>query len=82
MTLDQQEDLGVLALSALRYSMGRETQSNSITICGAIAHMVPYLAESDMRMLIYEIELALSKYGTSRHEWVDLLTVLRRLDRP
>ena len=82
MTLGQQEDLGVVALAALRHSMGRETQNNSVTICSAIAHLVPYMAETDVRMLIYEIETALSRYGASRHEWVELLIVLRRLDRP
>ena len=82
MTVAQQEDLGIVAMAALRHSMGRETPSNSVTTCGAVAHLVPYLAESDIRQLIYEVESALSKYGTGRHEWVELLTVLRRLDRP
>lgn len=82
MTFGQQEDLGVLALAALRYSMGRETGAGSVTTCGAIAHMVPLMNESDIRLLIYEVETALAKYGTARHEWVELLTTLRRLDTP
>lgn len=82
MTVGQTEDLGILALSALRYSMGMETQSNSVTTCGAIAHLVPLMAETDVRMLIYEVENAIAKYGSARHEWVELLIVLRRLDNP
>lgn len=82
MTTGQQEDLGIVALAALRYSMGKETQENSVTTCGAIAHLVPFMGESDIRMMIYEVESALAKYGAYRHEWVELLTVLRRLDAP
>lgn len=82
MTVGQAEDLGILARAALLYSMGMETQSNSVTTCGAIAHLVPYMDESSIRMLIFDIEAALAKYGAGRHEWVELLTVLRRLERP
>lgn len=82
MTLGQQEDLGIVAMAALRYSMGMETANSSVTTCGAIAHLVPFMAESDMRQLIYEVESALAKYGAARTEWVELLTTLRRLDRP
>lgn len=83
MTIGQREDLGILARAALLYSMSRETQANSVTTCGAIAHLVPYMDESSMRMLIHDIEGALAKYGnTARHEWVELLIVLRRLDAP
>lgn len=82
MTLGQQEDLGIVALAALRHSMGKETQVGSVTTCGAIAHLVPYMSESDIRQLTYEVDAALAKYGPARHEWVELLTVLRRLDAP
>lgn len=82
MTVGQQEDLGIVAMAALKYSMGMETQANSVTTCSAIAHLVPFMGEPDIRMLIYEIENALAKYGSSRPEWVELLIVLRRLDRP
>ncbi len=82
MTGVQQEDLGILALAALRHSMGRENGTGSVTTCSAIAHMVPLMNESDIRILIYEVETALAKYGTARHEWVELLTTLRRLDTP
>lgn len=82
MTIEQQEDLGILSMAALRQSMGKETGQNSVLICTAIAKIAPFLAESDMRSLIYEIESALSRYGSGRHEWVELLTVLRRVDRP
>lgn len=82
MTVGQAEDLGILARAALLYSMGKETQSNSVTTCGAIAHLVPYMDESSTRMLIFDIEAALAKYGSGRHEWVELLTILRRLERP
>lgn len=82
MTLEQQEDLGTIALSALRQTMGREAKDSSVLICSAIAKLAPLLTDSDTRMMIYEVESALSKYGTERHEWVELLTVLRRVDRP
>lgn len=82
MSIEQQEDLGIVAQAALRQSMGKELPRNNVLICSALAKLVPLLAESDIRMLIYEIETALSRFGPVQHELVELLTVLRRLDRP
>lgn len=81
MTLVQQEDLGVLALAALRWAMNKKIEGQGLNpICSAVAHLVPLLAESDIRMLMYEVDTAL--HNDDRHEWVELMTVLRRVDRP
>lgn len=82
MTLPQQEDLGVLALAALRWAMGKQFDKGAglTPLCSAVAHLVPLLSESDIRLLMYEVDTQLHK--DDRHEWVELMTVLRRIDRP
>lgn len=81
MTLPQQEDLGVLALASLRWAMAKKMDAQGLTpICSAVAHLVPLLAESDIRMLMYEVDSQL--HNDDRHEWVELMTILRRIDRP
>ena len=81
-TVGQQEDLGILAKAAVRHALGKETPQASVMICGAVAHVVPLLAESDIRQLMWEVEGAIATDKINHYEWVDLMTVLRRVDRP
>lgn len=81
-TVEQQEDLGVLAKAAVLHALGKEDPKNSVLVCGAVAHVVPLLAESDIRQLMWEVEGAIAGGKKNHYEWVDLMTVLRRVDRP
>ena len=81
-SLGQQEDMGVLALAAIRYALGKETPQADVMICGAVAHVVPLLAESDIRQLMWEVDGALTNSKRNHHEWSELMMVLRRVDRP
>lgn len=81
-SVEQQDDLGVLALAALRHAAKRENTESVLTICGAVAHVVPLLSESDIRLLMWEADRAITSTGGKAPEWVELMTVLRRVDRP
>lgn len=81
-TLDQQEDMGILALAALRWVLDKRADASSTTVCGAVAHMVPHMSESSIRTLMYEVEGALHSSHGDHPAWVELMTVLRRVDRP
>ena len=81
-TVEQQEDLGVLAKAAVMHALGKEDPKNSVLVCGAVAHIVPLLAESDIRQLMWEVDSAITSGKHDHYEWVDLMTVLRRVDRP
>ena len=78
----QQEDLGILAVAALRYILNKPSQNADVMICGAVAHVVPLLAESDIRQLMWEVDGALTNSKRDQHEWTELMMVLRRVDRP
>ncbi len=79
---EQQEDLGILAIAALRYAAGRENTTSPVSICGAVAHIVPLLSDTDKRMLMWEADRAITSTGGKEPEWVELMIVLRRVDRP
>ena len=81
-SLGQQEDVGVLAIAAVRYALGDRTPASSVSICGAVAHLVPVMSETDIRMLMYEVDAALKSDRIQHHEWAELMVVLRRVDRP
>lgn len=81
-SLEQQEDMGILALAAVRYLLGKEAPGSDVTICGAVAHMAPMLAESDIRQLMWEVDGALTNSKRNHQEWAELMMVLRRVDRP
>lgn len=81
-TLGQQEDLGILCRAALRHVLAKEGDRNTLTVLGAVAHVVPLLAEGDIRQLIWDADHALSDPAQDRHAWTELLMVLRRVDRP
>lgn len=81
-SLGQQEDMGVLALAAIRYALGKDAPQADVMICGAVAHVVPLLSESDIRQLMWEVDGALTNSKRDHHEWAELMMVLRRVDRP
>lgn len=81
-SVEQQSDLGILAKAALRYALGKSGDRTHVTIAGAVAHFVPYLAETDIRQLMWEVDSALSAPDSDKHTWAELMTVLRRVDRP
>lgn len=81
-SVEQQGDLGVLALATVKLAQSKPSKESLITLCGAVAHVVPLLAESDIRLLMLECDNAITATGGKATEWVELMTVLRRLDRP
>jgi len=82
MMVERQGDLGVLSLAAVRHALGKPSVTEKINICAAVAHMVPLLSESDIRILLYEVEGAMTVDQSDHSGWLDLMTVLRRVDRP
>lgn len=81
-TVEQQDDLGILARAALRHAIGRDIGQQAVTIAGAIAHITPLLSETDIRQLMLDVDHALSDPQGDRHTWAELMIVLRRVDRP
>lgn len=81
-SVEVQDDLGVLALAALRHAANRENTETTTTVCGAVAHIVPMLSESAIRQLMWETDRAITSTRDEAHDWVELMTVLRRVDRP
>lgn len=82
LTFGQIDDLGAVSLAALRYITNKPDHEGSVAICSAIAHLVPLFEESTIRMLQYEVDGALKKPDGDRHELVELMMILRRVDRP
>ena len=82
LTFGQIDDLGAVALAALRYIISKPNHDGSVAICGAIAHLVPLFEESAIRMLQYEVDGALKRPDGDRYELVELMMILRRVDRP
>jgi len=82
MGVERQEDLGVLSLAAVRHALGKPNVTEKIQICAAVAHLVPFMAESDIRLLMWEVEGAIANDQSDHSGWMDLMTVLRRVDRP
>jgi hypothetical protein len=81
-TVEQQDDLGILCRAALRHAMGKAGDRNTTTVAGAVAHLVPLLSESDIRQLMWDVDHALSDPSQDHHAWAELMIVLRRVDRP
>lgn len=82
MSIEQQEDLGILARAALRHAIGRDVGQKATTIASALAHVVPLLSETDIRQLMHDVDHALSDPKADWHTWADLMIILRRVDRP
>lgn len=83
MTVQHQDKLGVLALAAVLHLREQPKQHSSTDICSAIASMVPYMSESFIRRIAYEVDSVLHTLKKEEsEEWVELMTVLRRVDRP
>lgn len=83
MTVGQQEQLGIVALAAVLYLKEQPKQGSSTAICSAVASLVPHMDEGFIRRIAYEVDSVLHalKKGEGE-EWVELMTVLRRVDRP
>jgi len=83
MSVGQQEDLGILAQAAIRWMLKKPAPETSLQVCSAVAHVVPLLSETCIRTLMYEVDTALhTNTGPDQHYWAELMTVLRRIDRP
>ena len=80
--VERQGDLGILSLAAVRHALGKPNMTEKIQICAAVAQVVPMLAESDIRLLMWEVEGAIATDPSDHSGWLDLMTVLRRVDRP
>ena len=82
LTYGQIDDLGAVALAALRYITTKDNYEGSVAVCGAIAHLAPLMSDTNIRQLQYEVDCALKRPGNDRHELVELMIILRRVDRP
>lgn len=73
-------DISMLMVSAERYALGRRTYIVSWT-CDVIKNNLNILAETDRRVMIRDIESAIS-YGDScdENDWKELLKILKESD--
>ena len=73
-------DLSMLLVSAQRYALGRKTYIVSWT-CDVIKNNLKLLTEKDKKVMIRDIESAIS-YGDSCYEndWRELLEILKESD--
>ena len=77
-----QGDLGVLAMSGIRYAIEKSDKDISKSITTAVARIVPLLDEKDIRLLMLEAERAYTADKSDHCGWFDLMASLRRVDRP
>lgn len=75
-----QSDLSMLLVSAERYALGRRTYIVSWT-CDVIKNNLKLLTEKDKKVMIRDIESAIS-YGDScdERDWKELLKILMESD--
>lgn len=73
-------DLSMLLVSAQRYALGRKTYIVSWT-CDVIKNNLKLLTEKDKKVMIRDIESAIS-YGDScdENDWRELLEILKESD--
>ncbi len=77
-----QADLAVLAMNGIRYAIEKSDKSLSKSICVSVGRIVPLLDEKDIRLLMLEVERAYTADKSDHCGWYELMTVLRRVDRP
>ncbi len=77
-----QGDLGVLAMNSIRYAIEKSDKALSTSTIVAVSRIVPLLDEKDIRLLMLEVERAYTADKSDHCGWFDLMTVMRRIDRP
>ena len=69
-------------MNGIRYAIEKSDLALSKSISVAVARIVPLLDEKDIRLLMLEVERAYTADKSDHCGWYELMTVLRRVDRP